>query len=114
MPTCYNLGVILDVETKQMLRVAPIFNNGRSFYRDAKRSAQLLDSLFEYEARPFDSNPCAQLSFVRDISWLDTSKLNGFSATVKDIFKTNPEQRSWFAEAAARQFEIRLEYLMSK
>ena len=32
-----NLGIVLDASTKQMLRVAPIFDNGRSFYCDARR-----------------------------------------------------------------------------
>ena len=105
----YNLGAVLDVESRKILRVAPIYDNGRGFFYGARREDQLARGLFEYVSNPFEAEPQRQLEQVEDFGWLDLGRLAGFADVVEDVLAGNELLPSWFAGAAARQFELRVE-----
>ena len=50
-----------------------------------------------------------QLEQVEDFGWLDLGRLAGFADVVEDVLAGNELLPSWFAGAAARQFELRVE-----
>jgi excisionase family DNA binding protein len=103
-----NLGVVLNVEDRSFAGVAPLYDNGRGFYFGARRPADLEDGLFRYVSNPFAERPSAQLALVEDYAWFDADALEGFAAEVEEVFSRNDRLPSWFASAAARQFERRL------
>lgn len=84
-----NFGVIRNVETLEYTRVAPIFDNGTSLWC---RQFQL-DYHTEYIAKPFGQNgmkPDRQLELFHDFSWLDMSKLEGFTNEIREVLGQNP------------------------
>lgn len=105
----YNLGALLDVESREVARVAPIYDNGRAFFYGARRAEQLTGGLFEYASNPFEAEPQRQLEQVEDFGWLDLGRLAGFADVVEDVLGGNEMLPSWFPGAAARQFELRAE-----
>lgn len=107
----YNLGAILDVESREMLRVAPIYDNGRSFFYGARCPERLTQGLFEYVSNPFYSRPEQQLEAVEDFGWLDFSRLEGFSSVIEEVLTGNEQLPPWFAQAAGKQFELRVKYV---
>lgn len=84
-----NFGVIRNVETLEYTRFAPIFDNGTSLWC---RQFQL-DYHTEYIAKPFGPygmKPDRQLELFHDFSWLDTSKLEGFTGEIREVLGQNP------------------------
>lgn len=104
-----NLGVVRDTETGSFTRVAPLFDNGRSFFFAARRKADLERKLFRYTAHPFSEYPTTQLAYVEDYAWFDPARLDGFPEELADILAANEEAPAWFPQASAEQFARRLE-----
>ena len=77
----------------------------------ARNAEQLTQGLFEYASNPFCSRPEQRLETVEDLSWLDLSRLEGFSAVVEDVLAGNEQLPPWFARAAGRQFELRVRHV---
>lgn len=114
----YNLGAVLDAETKSAVRVAPIFDNGRGFFYGAKREQQLTEGLFDFASRPFDARPERQLELALALDpdvrcWLDLNALEGFGDEIAQVLSANEYLQPWFAEAASQQFELRLSHVRS-
>lgn len=107
----YNLGAVLDVESRKLLRIAPIYDNGRGFFYGARHPEQLTQGLFAYVSNPFLGEPERQLGEVEDLGWLDFSRLEGFSAVVEAVLAGNEQLPPWFAQAARQQFELRVEHV---
>lgn len=81
-----NFGAIRDVETLKWKRIAPIFDSGSSLWA-ATPTPQLGAP---YKSKPFPSDPKNQLKLVKDLSWLDETKLSDFHEEVKQILSWNP------------------------
>lgn len=112
----YNLGVILDAESKAAVRIAPIYDNGRGFYYGAKRAGLLTEGLFDYASRPFDADPQKQLELALALdsqaqSWIDFTALDGFAQDIERVLGSNEYLPHWFAPAAAQQFNLRVAHL---
>ena len=71
-----NFGIIRNVETLNYVGVAPLYDNGNSFYVNVSDLTQL-DKIF-YLDSPFTPIPDVKLKLVTDFSWYDASKLDGF------------------------------------
>lgn len=100
-----NFGAIRNVETLKWERIAPIFDSGSSLW--ATTATPMIRS--EYKSKPFISSPENQLKLVKDLSWLDTSKLMDFKEVVKDILDNNPlmdkERNQIISELVSRRIE---------
>ena len=86
-----NFGVIRNVETRQFVRVAPLFDMGGSLWCNVPLLDAPID--FAYEALPFMGDctrPERQLRLVRDLTWLDRVAIRTLPGIVNDVLATNP------------------------
>ena len=88
-----NFGVLIDSESREWLRAAPVFDTGESLWCDldiAQRFGGYTTpraGMMRSFARKIDS----QLDrYCLDLSWLDLSGLKGFSEQACDILLGNP------------------------
>ena len=86
-----NFGVFIDCETREWLRVSPIFDTGESFWCD-KALTQAFDG-YRTKAgaeRPFGTDIDAQFErYCTDLSWLDTDALQEFIPLAREALTTN-------------------------
>ena len=88
-----NFGVLIDSESREWLRAAPVFDTGEALWCDRELS-QPFDGYTIPRAgmmRPFARKIDEQLGrYCRDLSWFDPSGLKGFSEEACDILLGNP------------------------
>ena len=88
-----NFGVLIDSESREWLRAAPVFDTGEALWCDRELS-QPFGGYTTPRAgmmRPFARKIDSQIErYCRDLSWLDPSKLKGFSEQACDILLDNP------------------------
>jgi hypothetical protein len=106
----FNLGILLNSNTRAPLGIAPVFDNGGGFYHGARTEAELTDGVLPYDARVFDNGDVGSLALVRDFSWLDFDALRTFAPTVGEVL-SHTNHPTWFADAAQRQFMLRVNEL---
>lgn len=80
-----NFGVIRDVNTLKITGVAPLFDNGCSLWYD--ENDVYVGEFFL--TKPFEEYESTQLGLVKNLDWLDVSKLDGFKNDVRDILMQN-------------------------
>ncbi len=106
----FNLGILLDSDSRVPLRTAPVFDNGRAFYHAARAESELAEGLLPYDARVFDNGGGCPLELVDDFSWIDFDALRAFAPTVGETL-SHTRHPAWFAPAAQRQFLLRVDAL---
>ena len=102
-----NFGVIRNVETLEFEKVAPIFDNGCSLWFD--ENDMYVGEFFL--TKPFEEYEKKQVSLVKNISWLDISKLDGFEDEVKEILLSNRLLSNERIEKIIKQIKSRIEYV---
>lgn len=102
-----NFGVIRNVETLEFEKVAPIFDNGCSLWFD--ENDMYVGEFFL--TKPFEEYEEKQVSLVKNISWLDISKLDGFEEEVKEILLSNKLLSNERIEKIIKQIKSRIEYV---
>lgn len=102
-----NFGVIRNVETLEFERVAPIFDNGCSLWFD--ENDMYVGEFFL--TKPFEEYEKKQVSLVKNIGWLDISKLDGFAEEVKEILSSNKLLSNERIEKIIKQIKSRIEYV---
>lgn len=87
-----NFGVVRDVETLQVRRLAPVFDSGSCLWSNAEFLEVPAD--FDYRAKPFKYSgmkPFDQLRlFEGHYGWLNPAALEDFGDTVREILGKNP------------------------
>ena len=48
---------------------------------------------------------------MENFGWLDFSRLEGFSSVIEEVLTGNEQLPPWFAQAAGKQFELRVKYV---
>ncbi|TJW10296.1 excisionase [Parvibacter caecicola] len=103
-----NFGVVRNVESLQVTRLAPVFDSGSCLWSNAEFLEVPAD--FDYIAKPFKyggMKPFDQLRlFEGYYGWLDPAALEGFGDTVREILGKNPnipERRIETVAAHAQQ-----------
>ena len=93
-----NFGIVRNVETLEVTRIAPVFDSGSCLWSNAELLEAPID--FEYLAKPFKykgMRPADQVSlFKGHFDWFDGAALEGYPEAVRDILSKNPnitEQR---------------------
>ena len=102
-----NFGVIRNVETLEFEKVAPIFDNGCSLWFD--ENDMYVGEFFL--TKPFEEYEKKQVSLVKNISWLDISKLDGFAEEAKEILLSNKLLSNERIEKIIKQIKSRIEYV---
>jgi hypothetical protein len=88
----FNFGVIRNVETLEC-RLAPLFDNGFSLWCDVDI---LSASTNAWRSKPFSAIPEKQLALVRDWSWYEPSRAEGFGAAVYATLSKGPYSANKF------------------
>jgi hypothetical protein len=93
-----NFGIIRNVDTLEVTRLAPVFDTGACLWSNAEFLDQPID--FEYTAKPFKYNgmrPADQVKlFAGHFEWFDAGMLDGFADAAAEILSRNqniPEHR---------------------
>lgn len=102
-----NFGVIRNVETLEFERVAPIFDNGCSLWFD--ENDMYVGEFFL--TKPFEEYEKTQVSLVKNLSWLDINKLDGFVDEVKEILSSNKLLSNERIEKIIKQIKLRIEFV---
>ncbi len=87
-----NFGIVRNVETLEVTRIAPVFDTGSCLWSNAELLDAPID--FEYLAKPFKLNgmrPVDQVKlFEGCFDWFDPSSLEGYPERVAEILAVNP------------------------
>lgn len=102
-----NFGVIRNIETLEFEKVAPIYDNGCSLWFD--ENDMFVGDFFL--TKPFEEYEKVQVNLVKNISWLDTNKLDGFTNEVKEILSSNKLISNERIEKIIEQIKSRIEYV---
>lgn len=78
-----NFGAVRNVETLTWKGISPIYDSGTSLWCNE-------DIGTPYKAKPFNSNDKKQLYLVKDLSWFNIDKLDGFDKDIRHILSMNP------------------------
>ena len=81
-----NFGVIRDINSLDFIKVAPIFDNGCSLWYDEN---DIYVGEF-FLTKPFEEYENMQINLVKDFSFFDINKLEGFTKEVGKILSKNP------------------------
>lgn len=103
-----NFGVIRNVETLDFTKVAPIFDNGCSLWYDEN---DLYIGEF-FLTKPFEEYEQDQIHLVKDFSWLDIRKLDGFTNEVREILTSNELLTPTRIDKIILEIEKRIEYII--
>ncbi|MCL2807137.1 MAG: DNA-binding protein [Coriobacteriia bacterium] len=101
-----NFGIIRNVDTLHC-RPAPLFDSGTSLWCK-KPLAELRMRNYSFASKPFRPEPAKQLSLVTDLSWINTSKLDGFCAEALAVLAKNDlleERLPYIEEGLQRQID---------
>lgn len=102
-----NFGVIRNVETLQFERVAPIFDNGCSLWFDEN---DIYVGEF-FLTKPFEEYEKTQINLVKDFSWLDMKKLDGFELEVRKILESNKLLSQERIDKITEHVKSRIDYI---
>lgn len=102
-----NFGAIRNVETLEFERIAPIFDNGCSLWYD--ENDMYVGEFFL--TKPFEEYEKTQLSLVKNVSWLDINKLNGFTDEVREILLSNKLLSKDRTQKIIEQIKLRIEFV---
>ena len=87
-----NFGIVRNVETLEVTRIAPVFDSGSCLWSNAELLDAPID--FEYLAKPFKLNgmrPADQVRlFEGCFGWFDPACLEGYAEQVAGILSKNP------------------------
>ena len=104
-----NFGVIRNVDTLEFIRVAPIFDNGCSLWYD--ENDMYVGEFFL--TKPFDEYEKNQINLVKDFSWLDIGKLDGFIDEVREILSSNKLLSDVRMDKIIEEIKKRIEMVIS-
>lgn len=83
-----NFGVLVDPDSREWLRPAPIYDTGTSLWCELGNVSALAAPESSYPM-PFLRRPDLQLEYVSDLSWLEPSALVGFAEEAAEILRGN-------------------------
>lgn len=99
-----NFGAIRDVNTLEFTGVCPIFDNGSSLWYD--ENDMYVGEFFL--TKPFKEYENEQLDLVKNLDWLDVSKLDDFPDEVRRILSLNKLLSKERIDKIVREVELRI------
>ena len=110
-----NFGIVRNVETLQVTRIAPVFDTGSCLWSNAELLDAPID--FEYMAKPFKlrgMKPADQVKlFTGWFGWLNADALEGYPERVAKILGANPNIPERRIETVARQVQKNVSTLLA-
>ncbi len=88
-----NIGVLVDTETRQWLRVAPLFDTGESLWCDKETREAFGGYTMTKQGmnRPFSRDLDGQVDrFCEDLTWYDPARLVGFCDSAAEVLLKDP------------------------
>lgn len=85
-----NFGIIRDATTLEWIGLAPLFDNGGSFWFDC--ATEDVGNTARLESKPFKTDFEKQLGMVTSFDWLDPEKLDGIPSIVGSVMT---EENGW-------------------
>lgn len=101
-----NFGFIRNVNTLEIERPAPIFDNGNSLWYDMAHIPEHFD-----KAKTFRNKHRTQIKLVRDFSGIDFAALESVPAQAQEILRANPNLPGDRAEKIAQRIQERIQML---
>jgi len=101
-----NFGFIRNVNTLEVERPAPIFDNGNSLWYDMAHIPEHFD-----QAKTFRKKHRTQIKLVKDFSGIDFAALKRVPAQAQEVLRTNPNLPSDRAEKIAQRIQERIQML---
>lgn len=102
-----NFGVIRNADTLEFIGFAPIYDSGTSLWLD---TPTVLIPDHNVKSKPFKPVHSEQIKLVKSFSWLDLSKLDGFTDECYDILKTanyiDEQRRSNICKGVAERIQM--------
>ena len=102
-----NFGAIRNVETLEFERLAPIFDNGCCLWFD--ENDMYVGEFFL--TKPFEEYEKTQINLVKNFSWLDMKKLDGFELEVREILESNKLLSQERINKITEQVKLRIDYI---
>lgn len=104
---CNNFGVIRNVETLEFTNIAPIYDNGCSLWYDEN---DIYVGEF-FLTKPFDEYESNQIKLVKDLSFFEEEKLEGFTNEVKEILLSNKLLSKERVDKIVSEIDKRIKYV---
>ena len=102
-----NFGVIRNVDTLAFEKVAPIYDNGCSLWYD--ENDMYVGEFFL--TKPFEEYEKKQVNLIKNIDWLDISKLDDFTTEVKKILSSNKLITEERINKIIKEIDLRINYI---
>jgi len=80
-----NFGVIRNVDTLEVERLAPLFDNGNSLYFNSLSQFGKGERVSYETAHSFRKLACEQLQLAKDMNWFNADALDGFPEKVRNL-----------------------------
>ncbi|MFQ9179584.1 MAG: hypothetical protein ACLR3C_06445 [Eggerthella lenta] len=103
----HNFGLMREVETLDRYRVAPCSTTDAGFTAARPRTSWSMGATCG--SHPFRPYPSQQLALVDNLSWYDSSSLDGFLDDIADVLSLNAQLDERFIEAVQRQTAKQIE-----
>ena len=104
-----NIGFLRDTDSLRLVRMAPIYDSGRSLFVGTEIPKQMSDFL-KIQTNSFANNERKLLSYVQDKSVLDVTKLPS-PDWVKKLYEQDPEQSEDRINSIVWAYEKKIEML---
>jgi hypothetical protein len=85
-----NFGIIRDANTLEWLKIAPVFDSGRSLWCD-KTNISNINAERKTDSRAFMNANEDQISLIKKIDWFDLTKLEGVFEQFHHILNKNKD-----------------------
>lgn len=109
-----NFGVVRNVETLQVTRIAPVYDTGSCLWSNAELLDAPID--YEYKAKPFKLQGMRPQDQVRlfegYFEWFDPACLDGYPERIAEILGRNPNISERRIEAVVKQVRKNVDLLV--
>jgi len=110
-----NFGAIRNVETLEIERIAPLFDNGNSLYFNQMERFLKGEKVSFEVSHSFCRYPYEQLELVSCLDWFDAAQLEGFGESVEEVllplFEWAGQRGIEFVRHIVGDFEARVKTL---
>jgi hypothetical protein len=101
-----NFGIIRDANTLQWLKIAPLFDSGRSLWCDKTNISNIIADR-KTDSRAFMNTNEDQIGLIKSRDWFDIKKLDGTLELCGRIFNKNKDMEKERIEKICSCIEIR-------
>ena len=105
-----NFGILRNSETLQWERIAPIFDNGNSFWHKAQ-GIEFINGKSKSDSRSFLSTNEDNIKLTGNVEWFDKKKIYETDDEVRWIFSKNINLKEKWIDKIMQEYHYRIEQL---